>query len=341
MAQESPTPVVVARASVAVVAEELSLTGSATARRTSSISSESDGLVAEIRVDEGDYVDQGQILARLDSVVSEHELATSAAALAEGQAELRDALRRRDEAAKVHADNLIAASTYESAVAAAEIAQAVVSRLQAEHDRSEEIVRRYTIRAPFKSVVAQKSAEVGQWVRRGDAVFRLVDAEVLRIDVPVPQNRFGTIVKGTPAGIRFDAAPDLRIEAAVTTVVPISDPAARTFLARIEVDNTDHRFTPGMSARIVLRPGEANSRSALHVPRDALVRMDDGSHRVWVVSDGAEPVTVRPVAVDVERFQGSEAFIGAGTLEAGQRVVIRGNESLREGQPIRVVETGG
>lgn len=340
-AQEAPIPVVVARASMAPLMEELSLTGSATARRTSSISSESDGLVAEIRADDGDYVEEGQILARLDSVVAEHELAIAAAALAEGQAELRDALRRRDEAAKVHAENLIAASAYESAVAEADIARAAVSRLQAELDRREEIVKRHTIRAPFKGVIARKSAEVGQWVRRGDAVFRLVDAEVLRIDVPVPQSRFGRVVQGTPAGVRFDAAPELRIEAAVTTVVPISDPAARTFLARIEVDNADHRFTPGMSARIVLRPGDADSRSALHVPRDALVRMEDGSHRVWVVSDGTEPATVRPVAVDVERFQGSEAFIDGGVLEAGTRVVVRGNETLREGQLIRVVEPTG
>jgi RND family efflux transporter MFP subunit len=340
-AQDGLTPVVVVRASVAPVAEELTLTGTATARRSSAISSQSDGLIAEMRVDEGDYVAEGQVLAQLDAVLARLELATADAALVEARAELRDALRRRDEAARVHTENLIATSTYESAVAEADIAQAVVSRLEAERDRQKEVVQRHTIRAPFTGVIARKSAEVGQWLQRGDTVFVVVDAEVLRIDVPVPQVRFGSIVAGTPAGIRFDAAPDLRIEGRVTTVVPISDPAGRTFLARIEIDNDGHRFTPGMSARILLRPGEAQGRSALHVPRDALIRRDDGRHQVWVVDEAAGGSTVQPVSVSVERFQGSEAFIGTGVIDVGTRVVVRGNETLRPGQQIRVVEPAG
>jgi len=255
-AQPAPAPVVVEQVVIASALDHLALTGTATARRTSSISPYSEGLVIDMRVDVGDMVAEGQVLARLDGVIAGHELTRAGAALDEARAELSDAIRRRDEAARVHADNLIAASTYESAVADADIQQAVVARLEAEFARQQEIVRRYTVRAPFAGVIAQKFAEVGQWVQRSQALFELVDAEVLRVDVPVPQAYFASVGVGTPATVRFDAQAGKPIEAVVTTRVPIGDPAARTFVARLEIDNSKGEFAPGMSVRVALRPGD-------------------------------------------------------------------------------------
>ena len=108
-AQPAPAPVVVEQVVIASALDHLALTGTATARRTSSISPYSEGLVIDMRVDVGDMVAEGQVLARLDGVIAGHELTRAGAALDEARAELSDAIRRRDEAARVHADNLIAA----------------------------------------------------------------------------------------------------------------------------------------------------------------------------------------------------------------------------------------
>lgn len=333
-AQEAPAPVVVAPAERAEVTDELVLSGTATARRSSMLSPLTDGLVAEVLVDIGDHVESGQVLARFDDVIARHELATARAALAEGQARLADAERRRDEAAEVHARNLIAESAYESAVAEAGILEADVQRLRAEFDRQREIVARHAVKAPFPGIIAQKLAEAGQWVQRGDALFHLVDTDVLRVDVPVPQGYFRTLQVGTPATIRFDAAPDQPIETSVTTRVAVSDAAARTFLARLEVENADLRYAPGMSARVVLKPGDAGASPVLRVPRDAVIRDADGTFTVWRVRDArAEAVTV-----SVERFAGSAAVLAPGPVQAGDQIVVRGNEILRPDQAVRVVE---
>ncbi|MGB9359358.1 MAG: efflux RND transporter periplasmic adaptor subunit, partial [Acidimicrobiia bacterium] len=318
----------------APVGTELVLSGTATARRTSMLSPLTDGLVAEMLVDVGDHVDAGQVIARLDAVISRHELATSEAALAEGQARLADAERRRDEAAEVHARNLIAESTYETAVAEAGILAADVRRLEAEYARQREIVTRHTIKAPFAGIIATKLAEAGQWVQRGNALFQLVDTDVLRVDVPVPQSYYGDLEAGAPVTVRFDAAPADPIETRLTTRVAVGDPAARTFLARIEIDNGDLRFAPGMSARVVLRPGASEGAQALQVPRDAVGRQPDGSHQVWRVRG----TQVEPVAVRVERFSGSAAVLAPGSISVGDQVVIRGNEGLRPDQAVRIVE---
>ncbi|MGD8976541.1 MAG: efflux RND transporter periplasmic adaptor subunit [Gammaproteobacteria bacterium] len=343
-AQPAPAPVVVEPVVIASAMDQLSLTGTATARRTSSISPYSEGLVVEMRVDVGDVVSTGDVLARLDGVIARHELAESAAALEEARAELRDAIRRRDEAARVHADNLIAASTYESAVAEADIRKAAVTRMEAEHARQKEIVRRYDVGAPFAGVIASKFAEVGQWVQRGEALFELVDAAVLRVDVPVPQVYFPSVRAGTPATVRFDGLAAEPIDAVIKTRVPVSDPAARTFIARLEIDNSAGEFTPGMSVRVTLRPGDEQWGAALHVPRDALMRLPDGSYQLWLVTGSGEQTTARATTVQVRRFSGTFAVIepgeGAGRVEVGDRAIVRGNESLRPGQAINIVEPG-
>jgi RND family efflux transporter MFP subunit len=342
--QPAGLPVLVEPVGLAPVADELILTGTATARRTSSISPFSEGLVTEMRVDVGDVVSAGEVLANLDGVIAGHELATARAALDEARAQLRDAVRRRDEAARVHADNLIAASTYESAVAEADIRKAAVARLNAEYERQQEIVRRYQVRAPFAGIIARKFVEVGQWVQRSQALFELVDAEVLRIDVPVPQSYFPIIDEGTPATVRFDALGERPIEGKVSTRVPISDNAARTFLARVELDNSRGLFAPGMSVSVTLRPGASQQNDALHVPRDALVRMADGSYRLWLAVGEGSQITARPATVIVSRFNGRFAVITQAEedsqIKAGDQVIVRGNEALRPGQAIRIIEPG-
>ena len=83
------------------------------------ISPLADGLVSAVLVDVGDHVEANQVLARFDPVLARHDLATAEASLAEGMAQLREAERRRDEAAEVHAEELIAGTIYEAAVAEA------------------------------------------------------------------------------------------------------------------------------------------------------------------------------------------------------------------------------
>jgi len=342
--QSAPVPVVVDSVIQADASDELSLTGTATARRISMISPFSDGLVMEMRVDIGDSVTAGQVLARLDDVIAGHELATAAASLEQARAELRNAIRRREEAGRVHADNLIAASVYESAVAEADIRQAAMERLESEYARQAEIVRRHTVLAPFAGVIAGKFVEEGQWVQRSQALFELVETHVLRIDVQVPQTWFGSVVVGTPATVRFDALAEGAMETAVSTLVPISDPSARTFLVRLELENEALTLAPGMSARVILRPSTSKQKNALHVPRDALVRMDDGNYRLWLAESQGGEVVSRPVTVAVLRFSGKFAVIaeGAGTdtVKVGDQAIIRGNESLKPGDAIRVVESG-
>ena len=110
--------------------------------------------------------------------------------------------------------------------------------------------------------------EIGQWVETGSAVFELVEIDVLRIEVPVPQFYFGAVALGTPAAVRFDALPGQIFEAAVTMKIPVSNTTARTFPIRIEMDNKSRLKAPGMvRARVAIVAGGNAHGSVAIAPR--------------------------------------------------------------------------
>ncbi len=340
-AEETATPVTISVAEIAPVFQEIPLNGTVTARRVSKLSPRVDGLVDEVLVDEGDSIEAGAVLLRLDQVLADIESSRAHAALEEARARYKEAIRQRDEAADLVAKKHIASTAYEKSIAEVEINAAAVKRLEAEHRRQRELVKRHSIRAPFAGVIGRKLVEIGQWVETGSAVFELVEIDVLRIEVPVPQFYFGAVALGTPAAVRFDALPGQIFEAAVTMKIPVSNTTARTFPIRIEMDNKSRLKAPGMSARVSLLLQEETHTAALQLPRDAVVRKPDGSQTVWVVSEENGVLSAVPVIVEVGRAARGKVEIVSGALNPGDRVVINGNEILRPGQHIRIIEAPG
>jgi multidrug efflux pump subunit AcrA (membrane-fusion protein) len=114
----------------------------------------------------------------------------------------------------------------------------------------------------------------------------------------------------------------------------VSDPNARTFLVRVRLDNGDGRYAPGMSARATLRLD--TGRMGLVVHRDALIRYPDGRITVWVADGAGAERSVREQRVRTGLRFGDHVEVTEG-LEAGMPVVVRGNETLQDGQTVQVV----
>jgi RND family efflux transporter MFP subunit len=329
--------VTVAVATIAPIYEEVPLTGSIIARRESMLSPEVDGLVDEVLVDAGHEIAAGEVLLRLDGVIARIELDRADAAEAEARARLAEAIRRREEAARLIGEKHIPTTTYEERLAEVAVNEAAVRRLEAERARYAELLERHVVTAPFDGVIAEKLVEVGQWVETGTALLRLVEVDVLRIEAPVPQQYFDRVERGTRATVRLDADPGHPFEAEVDVKIAVSDPAARTFPIRIEIANRDRLMSPGMSARITLQLVEPGRDRALLVPRDAIVRKPDGTQTVWKIELADGVATAVPVEVETGRGFRDAIEIVAGAIDAGSRVVLRGNEILEPGRPVRIV----
>jgi membrane fusion protein (multidrug efflux system) len=147
--------------------------------------------------------------------------------------------------------------------------------------------------------------------------------------VPVPERYVPSIKKGDQAVVTFDALPGDTFQGKIEAVIPQADAGARTFPVRINISNPKGAIKPGMLGRATLPTG--NPHKALLVPKDSLV-LSGNRKVVYVVIDK----TARLVPVETGSAHGPLIEV-KGDLKADLKVVVRGNERLRPGQPVKIV----
>jgi len=338
MAQSSaPLPVTVTLPESRQAVQQVELTGSFNARNAASLSPRLSGLVQELLVDAGDRVAAGDVLVRLDDRLAVLELAQAASALRQAQASLAEAERLRDEALRLKDSAVLPATEISARESALAIARAAVAVAQAQRDTQAERVQRHKVVAPFAGVISQRLSDPGEWVQIGTAVVELVDVNDLWLDVQAPQRLWPLLGAAPAVEVTVDALGDRVLAAQVAARVPVSDPAARTFLLRLTLADRSADITPGMSARVRLSlPGAQRN---LIIPRDALIRYPDGTTTVWVVDTTQSPPRANQRQVQLVGVSGNSAEIVSG-LAPDQPVVVRGNEVLTEGQAVRVIDAG-
>jgi membrane fusion protein (multidrug efflux system) len=331
-------PVQVETVSNRPIVKQINVTGTVTSPRTAVLSTAVAGLVAELTIDEGDRVEPGDVMLKLDAELAQLAFERAGAEVKQREIAVADARRRLIEAEEVGAKRGIAQTQIESLRAEVSSNEAALAASQAAAREQRAIVERNTLKAPFAGVISERFTELGEWVNPGDGLFELVATDNLRFDFRVGQDNFAALSLETPVEITLDAFPERSIPGHVDAIVPVKNPSARTFLVRVRADSevTGGRrlITPGMSAR-----GKLNidtGRDGVTVPRDAILRYPDGRVTVWVVDAGGEFPVVREQLVRTgSEFDGVVAITNG--LSAGDVVVVRGNEMLQEGQAISIV----
>ena len=328
---ESAAPVEWIELTVTKVDDSFVLPGTVTAERRAALSARTEGLVAEVLVDAGAQVEAGAPLLRLDSALGKLEVARARAALDAASEQLAENRRRQQETDRLRASNSISLTEAETRAAETRISAARVEELAAQLKRAEEILTRHVVVAPFAGVISSKLTEAGEWVATGTPVLELVSTRALRVDVRVPQQRFARL--GTDTPVRIRAVDGTGSTAArMAALVPVGDLAARTFLARVEPTEPDGlRLIPGMAATVEFEL--LSEETVLAVPRDALVRRPDGTTNLWLARREGDQWSATQRRIEVGRRFASSVEIRGG-VQPGDLVVIRGNETLREGQPI-------
>jgi RND family efflux transporter MFP subunit len=260
-------------------------------------------------------------------------VAGAAAAVELAREELADARRRLTDAERLVKSRGIPETEVEARRSEVRADAATLRLRETELQREQERLRRYTLAAPFAGVISRKLSETGEWVDPGDQVLELVADRGLRVDFPVPQRYFPRLDAATRVVVRFDSLAAQPVMARVGEVIPVSDPSARTFLVRVYPERPDLPLTPGMSASGTL--ALATGEQALVVSRDALLRHPDGRTTVWIVDGDGEQASVSERQVRTGLAFNGQVVVHSG-LDAGQRVVVEGNEALQQGQRVAV-----
>jgi RND family efflux transporter MFP subunit len=330
------TPVAVSTVTQVQLDDPVVLVGSVVPQRTTSISVQVNGMVSTMWVDEGSKVKAGTRLFQLDDNLAKIDVDRRTAQLQQTQAELSESQRQLAESERLRKDGYIPISALETAQTRVAVAKAVVGQREADLAEAKENLSRHIISAPFDGIVTRKQAEQGQWLNPGATALQFIDASMVRVEVAVPQRQIAGISIGTQASIEIDALPGQRLTSLVTAIIPRGDNNARTVPVWLSVDNSSQQLLPGMSATVKL--GLENQQSmALAVPNDAIIRRADGTILVWLIRNGEPGMTVQPLNVTLGRRDAQFSEIVGQGIQVGDQVVVRGNESLRPQQAVRIV----
>jgi len=355
-----PSPVEVVTAVEMIAAEPVELLGSVAPAREAIVASEVEGVVSAVFVDEGDRVVEGSVLARLRTTTMELDLAAARANQGEAAARLvgfeSEVVRLTD----LRERGAISEREYERAIADRDAQAQTVVRFESDAARLEELIARAEILAPFEGVISSVHAEVGEWTARGGDVATLMDLSRVEVTVAVPERYVSQAVAAREQGIsldvKFDALPGNSYPGSIRAVLPQANPQSRTFPVIVSVDNPDRAIRGGMFARIQVQMG-APVPTVL-IPKDALVLRAGRTFVYRVVEPapvaggtapaadqasgsasaamGAPGQTVQEIEVEIGLGYGTWQVIVEG-IQGGDVVVVRGNESLRQGAPVMVV----
>ena len=335
VAKDDPaSPVVLDQVERQRLRAETLLTGTSIPLHRAQLSPRVEGLVTELSVDEGSVVAPGDPILTLDARLAQLEVEAAEARVAEAEARQRDVTRIRDELLRLQQGRHASKTDMESAIAQVEIANAVLSGARAELERARELVQRHRLAAPFAGMVVAKLVEVGEWVQRDEAAVELVQLDRIRVRATLPQRDYTRVRTGSRARLRFDALPQQVFDGEVVARVASGDERTRSFPVLIDLPNPDRLLAPGMSARISVELNDSTV-DAVTVPRDAVIAKSDGSRQVWRVDADEDGVPrAQPVRVETGRAVGDRLELLSGALDAGDRVVLLGNENLKPGQAV-------
>ena len=332
-----PAPVDVVAAVETIAAEPVQLLGTVAARRNSLVASEVDGLAAELLVDEGDRVRAGQVLVRLRSTTMQMEVDAAVASKQEAVARLSRASSDFDRLANLLERRAISQREYDEAVADRDALEQSLARYDADASRLQDLLSRATVRAPFGGRVTAVHVELGEWVGTGDSIVSLVDLSEVEVSVQIAERFISAVEAGFPVDVRFDALPGELYEGIVRAVVPQAIPEARTFPVLVRVLNPGERVKGGMAGRVMAQLGSA--QPAMLVSKDALVRRGDTVfiYRVRGAEGVGSAGAVEELAVETGPARGHWQIV-YGALAPGDLMVVRGNERIFPGQPVRIAQ---
>jgi membrane fusion protein, multidrug efflux system len=278
------------------------------------VASDMTGQVEWLGAREGEAVKKGQLLAKIDVSALEASLDRSKASL-----KLAEDLYKRRES--LFEKELLSQEERNRSLTERSLAEAALRMAQVEYDRG-------FLHAPINGVVNHLFVDAGEYIEKGKPMIDLVNVDQIKINANVPELDVGYFRVGQKAHVSVDALPGRSFEGVIDFVAYKADPATKTFLVRVLIDNAEKAVRPGMIARVAFL--RRVIPDALTAPLFSLVDKS-GERLLFVEKEGVSYArTVQTGIIEGDRIQ-----ITSG-LEAGDRLIVRGQTEVEEGMKVLV-----
>lgn len=307
----------------------LDASGYVVARRRATVSSKVTGKVMQVFIEEGMYVEEGQLLAQLDDSTMKADLNYS-------QSQLDEARRIFNRTKELAKEELASQASLDAA-------RASLEGLEALNAVRQQVVKDMQILAPFSGVVVYKAAQPGEMISPVSAgggftntgICTIVDMDSLEVEVDVNEAFINRVKPGQPVITNLNAYPKWDIPSEVIAIIPTADRNKATVKVRIALLEKDERVLPDMGSRVsFLRKVENTSKEkpkeGVMVPLGS-VSENDGKSFVQVI-EGAS-VKIKQVEITEETANYARVTMG---LTSGMRVVARYDDDLEDGEKITI-----
>jgi len=316
-----------------------------------SIFSRTSGTLGKRLVDIGDHVRAGQLLATVDVPELTQEMAQAKAALTQSQASVAEQqarvqlaktslqrwLQNAQSGGVSQQDVAQRQSDYQASQAAYRAAVALVQQNKANIRRIAALQSYQKILAPFSGVITARSVDPGANIVSGGSststnLFTIAQTDTLRVFINVPQANVPSIKTGLAANITLAELPGQVFAGKVTRTANALDPASRTLLTEIDLNNRNHQLQPGLFAQAQLKLPQAGH--ALYVDDHALVVNDQGIRVIEVTPENK--LHFRHIQVGKDNGIRIEVKFG---LTGHELLVSNPTDQMREGQTVRVLQS--
>lgn len=341
-AQQEASPVRVDAVRSEPLNQTVPVVGRLVARQAGSVAAHISGPIQEFRVEVGDRVAAGDIIAVLDDTsisaerdmaaaeltIAQAEVSTKQAEVALARQELQRLERLQSSAAFSQARFDDARQEVAIAEAAAREAEATVASARASLRLADINLGDTKVLAPYDGVISQRLSEAGSYASDGDALVRMIADQTLEVEADVPSNRLLGLTSGAAVEVVLDDG--TLIGATVRAVIPDENPLTRTRAVRFIPRLSDVTTPLANEQSVTVMVPIGAPRQIVSVHKDAIIQRADGA-MVFVVSEGQ--AQSRPIVLGEPVGNRYEVLKG---LIEGEKTVVRGNERLRPGASVRI-----
>lgn len=300
----------------------IELQGNVTTKENIVVNAEHSGTLQKVFVTEGQKVNKGQVLAKIDDGGLEAQLAQLKAQSNLAKTTFERQKRLWDQNIGSEMQFLQAETQYESNKNA-------VAQLEKQLSKA-------VVIAPFNGTIENISSEQGSNISVGTPILRIVSLNDMYIETEVPEKYLPSIEKGTEVKAIFPVLGE-KVDTEIRQVSNYINPSNRTFKIEIDVPNQDHKIKPNLTAKVIIN--DYTNDSTYLVPQSIITENSDGQQYLYVASNVQEDgeAEVHQAIVKTGKTQGSLVEILEG-IKTGDLLIKEGARSVQEGQKVKILK---
>ena len=294
------------------------------------------GRVMKVKVELGDRIQAGQVLATLDSEPFVLQVRHAEAEVATTNAVYRDEGQELERQQKLFADGWVAKAKLEAVEAGYEAARSQKVAAQEKLRMRQRDLRHSTLHAPFSGVISKKDIDPFEEVTPGQSIFEVSSEHRLKVALRVPPSLVTHIDEGGRVKVRFPSEPSLELAGTITEIGSRAE-EANAFPVTVVLDETSTRLRAGMSAEVAFTFRNGDSADGTYVvPMGAILPGNGQSFHSFIFDKDSS--TVKKATIEVVNYRDNDVEV-SGDLQPGTIIATAGIEFLHDGQEVKLMGT--